>query len=213
MGPKFSAPVQSPWGPPNLLYNGYRVSFPGVQRPGNGVNHLPSSSAEVKERLELYLYSLSETSWEIMEWTLFTCTDTCLKFLLKSEIISNGNRVPSGLQMATIQRLLISHRTVREATCRPPHRKTEERRQYKNITPNVEEMTSLQWLNSSRRFGTSWWSYLEGWILSNLILLWYSNLWKWNQDAVPKRRQGERMRQQQCREKKKKTRMSNFFPI
>jgi len=30
-------------------------SFPGVKRPGRGVGHLPPSSAEVKERIELYL--------------------------------------------------------------------------------------------------------------------------------------------------------------
>jgi hypothetical protein len=41
----------------SLLYNGYRVSFPGVKRPGRDVNHPPPSSAEVKERVELYLYS------------------------------------------------------------------------------------------------------------------------------------------------------------
>jgi hypothetical protein len=32
-------------------------SFPGVKRPGCGIDHPPSSSAEVKERVELYLYS------------------------------------------------------------------------------------------------------------------------------------------------------------
>jgi hypothetical protein len=47
----------SPEYPPSLLYNGYRVYFPGVKRPGRGVNHPPPSSAEVKERVELYLYS------------------------------------------------------------------------------------------------------------------------------------------------------------
>jgi len=30
-----------PWGPPSLLYDGYRVSFPEVMRPGRGVEHLP----------------------------------------------------------------------------------------------------------------------------------------------------------------------------
>jgi hypothetical protein len=39
----------------SLLYNGYRVSFPGVKRPGRDVKHPPPSSAEVKERVELYL--------------------------------------------------------------------------------------------------------------------------------------------------------------
>jgi len=32
-------------------------SFPGVQRPGRGVEHPPPSSAEVKERVGLYHYS------------------------------------------------------------------------------------------------------------------------------------------------------------
>jgi len=32
-------------------------SFPGVKRPGRGVDHPPTSSAEVKERVQLYLYS------------------------------------------------------------------------------------------------------------------------------------------------------------
>jgi hypothetical protein len=32
--------------------------FPGVKRPERGVNHPPPSSAEVKERVELHLYSL-----------------------------------------------------------------------------------------------------------------------------------------------------------
>jgi hypothetical protein len=27
-----------PWGPPSLSYNGYRVFFPGVKRPGRGVD-------------------------------------------------------------------------------------------------------------------------------------------------------------------------------
>jgi hypothetical protein len=30
-----------PWDPPSLLYNTYRVSFPGVKRPGRGVAHAP----------------------------------------------------------------------------------------------------------------------------------------------------------------------------
>jgi hypothetical protein len=31
-------------------------SFPGVKRPGRGADHPPPSSAEVKKRVELYLY-------------------------------------------------------------------------------------------------------------------------------------------------------------
>ena len=47
-----------PWGPPSLLYNGYRV-FPGCkERPGRDADPSPPSSAVGHERVELNLYSL-----------------------------------------------------------------------------------------------------------------------------------------------------------
>jgi hypothetical protein len=49
--------------PSSLLYNGYRVSFLGVKRPRRGVDHPFPSSAEVNERVQLYLYSPSGPSW------------------------------------------------------------------------------------------------------------------------------------------------------
>ena len=39
----------------------------GVKRPGRGVDHPLPSSAEVKERVELYLYSPSVRSWPVLE--------------------------------------------------------------------------------------------------------------------------------------------------
>jgi hypothetical protein len=45
------------WSPSSLLYNKYRISFLRAKRPGRGVNHPHPSSAKVKERVELYLYS------------------------------------------------------------------------------------------------------------------------------------------------------------
>jgi hypothetical protein len=47
-----------PWGPPSLLYNGYWVPFLGVKQLGCGVGRPPTPSAEIKERVELYLYPL-----------------------------------------------------------------------------------------------------------------------------------------------------------
>ena len=46
--------------------NGYRVSFPGVKRPECGIDHPPPSSAEVKEIVELYLFSPSGPSWPVI---------------------------------------------------------------------------------------------------------------------------------------------------
>jgi hypothetical protein len=43
-----------------LEYLFYNLS--GVKRPGRGVDHPPPSSTEVKERVELYLYSPSGPS-------------------------------------------------------------------------------------------------------------------------------------------------------
>ena len=37
------------WDPPSLLYNGYRVSFPVIMRPGRGVNHPPHLAPRLKK--------------------------------------------------------------------------------------------------------------------------------------------------------------------
>jgi hypothetical protein len=52
-GEIFRTRPDRPWGQPSLLYNGYRVFFPGVKRPRRGAEHPPPSSAEVKERVQL----------------------------------------------------------------------------------------------------------------------------------------------------------------
>jgi len=41
-------------------------SLLGVKRPVSGVDHPLPSSVEVKERVELYLYSLSGSSWTVL---------------------------------------------------------------------------------------------------------------------------------------------------
>jgi hypothetical protein len=71
--PRFPTRPDRPWGLSSLLYNGYRGSCPGgggIKRPARGVDHPPPSSAEVKERIELYLYSPSGPSWPVLGWTL-----------------------------------------------------------------------------------------------------------------------------------------------
>jgi hypothetical protein len=62
-GSRFSAPFQT--GPEftSLPYNGYWL----IPRLGRGIDHLPQSSTEVKEIIELYLYSPSVPSQWVIE--------------------------------------------------------------------------------------------------------------------------------------------------
>jgi hypothetical protein len=61
-----------PWGPPSLLYNGYRVFPEGKLRPGRDADPTPPSSTEVKNRVELYLYSPEGLLWPMKGWNLPT---------------------------------------------------------------------------------------------------------------------------------------------
>jgi hypothetical protein len=65
-GARFSAPVQTGPGACPASYTMGTGSFPGVKRPGPGVDHLPPSSVKVKERIEIYLYSPYGPSWPIL---------------------------------------------------------------------------------------------------------------------------------------------------
>ena len=49
VGTRFSARPDRPWGPPNLLYNGYQVYSGGKVRPGRAADQSPNSSAVVTE--------------------------------------------------------------------------------------------------------------------------------------------------------------------
>ena len=65
-GERFSASVQTGPGSHPASYTMGTGSFPGVKRPGRGVDHPSPSSAEVKEGLELYIYSPSGPSWPFL---------------------------------------------------------------------------------------------------------------------------------------------------
>jgi hypothetical protein len=53
-GKIFRTRPHRPWNPPSSLYNGYRVSLQGIKRLGRGVSHPPPSSAEAKERVDIF---------------------------------------------------------------------------------------------------------------------------------------------------------------
>ena len=66
VGARFFAHVQTGPGAHPTSYTMGTGSFPGVKRPGRGVEHPPSSSADVKQRVELHLYSTYGPSWTVL---------------------------------------------------------------------------------------------------------------------------------------------------
>jgi hypothetical protein len=61
-----SFPIQTCPGAHPASYTMDTGSFPGVKRPGRGDDRSPPSSAEVKERVELYFYAASGPSWSVV---------------------------------------------------------------------------------------------------------------------------------------------------
>ena len=70
MGTRFSSPVQIGRWAHTASHTMGTGSFPGVKRPGRGVDHPSPSSTEVMERVELYLYSPFGLSWPVTGWIL-----------------------------------------------------------------------------------------------------------------------------------------------
>jgi hypothetical protein len=63
---RFSAPVQTDPVAHLASYTMETGSLPGVDRSGRGVDHPPPTSAEVTERVKLYLYSPYGSSWPVL---------------------------------------------------------------------------------------------------------------------------------------------------
>jgi len=56
-GEIFRTCTDRPWGPPSLLYNGYRVFFPEVKRSERDVNHPPHLAARLRKSRALPIFS------------------------------------------------------------------------------------------------------------------------------------------------------------
>jgi hypothetical protein len=64
---RFSATIQTSPGAHPASYKMGTSSFLWVKQRMNGVNQLPPSSAEVKDKGQLYLYSSSVPTWQVKQ--------------------------------------------------------------------------------------------------------------------------------------------------
>ena len=79
-GEVFRTRPDRPWSPPNLLYSGYRVSIPGVKRPGRGV--LPPSR-HLAPRLKSRALSLHPL------WAFVACSRVNFTFIFTFKLYTS----------------------------------------------------------------------------------------------------------------------------
>jgi len=111
VGARFSSPVQTGSEAHPASYTMGTASFPGLKRPGRGVDHPPPSSAEVKETVQLYFYSASRPSWPVLRWTLPLPLHS---FFLPPSMLSSTfqcvlSRIGSQKMSTTVPRQLLSY--------------------------------------------------------------------------------------------------------
>jgi len=82
LGRNFHTRPYRPWGPPSLLHKGYRVFLGGWSGRGVVLITHPIYSIEVKERVELYLYS---PLWRFVACSKMTFNFTFTNFLTGKE--------------------------------------------------------------------------------------------------------------------------------
>jgi len=81
---RFSAPVQTDPAAQPASYTIGTGSFPGVMRPGRGVDHPPPSITGVKERVELYLYLPPPLPRAFVAYSRVNCTYTFTMYFGRS---------------------------------------------------------------------------------------------------------------------------------
>ena len=66
VGARYPAPIQTGPGAHPASYTKGTGSFPAVKQLGRGIEHPPTSSTDVKESVEIYLYFPSGPLWPVL---------------------------------------------------------------------------------------------------------------------------------------------------
>jgi hypothetical protein len=121
VGARFSALVQTY---PGAHPDGYRLSFSGVKRPGRCVGHPPPCSADVKDRVELYLFSPSGSPWPVLGWYLpFTFnrdslwTFSVIAAALMEVQVFRGLTLSLGMHLPTFRRMVMPSLLISQQSC------------------------------------------------------------------------------------------------
>jgi hypothetical protein len=94
MGARLSALVQTDPGAYPVSYTMGAGFFPAAKWPGRGIDHPNPSGAEIKERVELYLYSHCGPSWSVLSLTyLYLLFESFGKYVQKIQVSLNLIRV------------------------------------------------------------------------------------------------------------------------
>ena len=112
IGARFSESVQTGPAFHPASYTMGAGFFPGVKQPGRGVDHPPPSSTEVKERIQLYIYSPSGSSWPVLGWTWTFLLQIVVTSRAREFLIFPSNMVyPALLPLMLTPRLPVVDRT------------------------------------------------------------------------------------------------------
>jgi hypothetical protein len=146
-----------PWGPPSLLYNGYRVFPGGRKRRGRGVDHSHPSSVEVMEESNyISTHTLGHTG-PVTGLLYLYLTDLhirhCNEMLLSTSITYNNTffehfHVTNSIHVSVLINHLKSNFFVKPlpAECIPSFAKTDERKPRHRKIAARYSVIGINWL-------------------------------------------------------------------
>jgi hypothetical protein len=95
-----------------------------VKRPGNGVDHPAPSSAKVRKRIEIYLYSPSGLLWSVAGQTVSFLLEFTLKIPGNEKVFRQiKDFLPSGISLRQVSLYWLLHKALNRIIFSEKHMK------------------------------------------------------------------------------------------